>query len=398
MATSNDNSHSALQALLDNQHPVKMETAAWARENIDPTDMFDRDRDSTFAREAWRACADHGLQGSTIPCAFGGRGNDLVTTTLRLEGLGLGCRDTGLGFAIASQILSFQDAILRFGSDDQKAEHLPGIASGERIGAFAITEPESGSDSYNMASTAVLDGDHYVLSGHKAHITLAPVSDLIVFFARTNPDAGAWGLSAFIVRTDRPGVECTENHEKMGLRTTPFGDIVLDGYRAPVTDRLGPEGAGVSIFTTCMEAERGLIFATQIGAAERILGEAIARANTRKQFGQPIGSFQAVSHRLTEMKVAHETARLHLYKTAAMIDAGERATLAAAMSKLVASEAVASIGLDAARIHGARGYVSQYEVERDVRDALGGLVYSGTSDIQRNLIASLLGVGRGSPS
>jgi alkylation response protein AidB-like acyl-CoA dehydrogenase len=143
-----------------------------------------------------------------------------------------------------------------------------------------------------------------------------------------------------------------------------------------------------------MEAERGLIFATQLGAAERILGEAIDRSNARKQFGQPIGSFQAVSHRLTDMKVAHETARLLVYKAAAMMDGGERATLAAAMAKLVASEAVAAIGLDAARIHGAQGYVSQYEVERDVRDALGGLVYSGTSDIQRNLIARLLGVGR----
>lgn len=382
----------ALEALLDLSHPTKMDTAAWAAEHISTADMVDRDRVSAFNHEGWMAAADHGIQGSTIPEAFGGRGEDIVTTTLRLEGLGLGCRDTGLGFAIASQILSFQDALLRFANEEQKHEHLPEIAAGRLIGAFAITEPGSGSDSYAMESSAVADGDSYILNGHKAHITLGPVANLAVVFAKTNPDAGAWGISAFLVRTDQPGVTLTANHEKMGLRTTPFGDIELNDYRAPASDRLGPEGAGVSIFTTCMEAERGLIFSTQLGAAERILNEAMDRANSRQQFGQSIGGFQAVSHRLAEMKVAHESARLHLYKAAASIDSGRRATLAAAMSKLVASEAVAAIGLDAARIHGARGYVSEYEVERDVRDALGGLVYSGTSDVQKNLVARLLGV------
>ena len=325
--------------------------------------------------------------------SYGGRGDDMVTTTLRLEGLGLGCRDTGLGFAIASQILSFQDAIVRFGSERQQREILPGICDGSLKGAFAITEPGSGSDSYAMQATAVATDDGYVLHGHKAHITLAPVADLAVVFARTNPNAGAWGISAFIVHAGRDGVEFTENHEKMGLRTTPFGDIVLDGYVAPSEDRLGAEGAGVSIFTTCMEAERGLIFSTQLGAAERMIAEATARAKAREQFGQSIGKFQAVSHRIADMHLAHETARLLMYKTALLIDRGERATQAAAMSKLAASEAIADIALAAARTHGARGYVSEYEVERDVRDALGGLVYSGTSDVQRNLIARLTGLG-----
>lgn len=392
MSTAKATAELALEALLDDEHPIKMATAEWAKSSLDNSDMVVRDDQSTFDRIGWKLCADAGLQGSTIPASYGGGGEDIITTTLRLEGLGLGSRDTGLGFAIASQMLSFQDALLRFGSEEQKLEHLPAVARGERIGAFAITEPGSGSDSYGMEAAATNEGDVYVLHGHKAHITLAPVADLAVVFAKTNPDAGAWGISAFLVRTDDVGVTLTENDEKMGLRTTPFGDILLDGYRAPKADMLGPEGAGVSIFTTCMEAERGLIFSTQLGAAERILNEAMARANSRQQFGRNIGSFQAVSHRLADMKVDHATARLHLYKAAASINAGRRATLQAAMSKLVASEAVASIGLDAARIHAARGYVKAYEVERDVRDALGGLVYSGTSDVQKNLIARLLGV------
>lgn len=393
MTTPPDRDAAAVAALIDAQHPVKTATADWARSTIDVDDMRRRDRDSVFARDAWLACAEHGIQGSNVPVELGGLGDDLVTTALRLEGLGLGCRDTGLGFALASQILSFQDALARFGSPEQQRELFPGICRGELIGAFAITEPESGSDSYALATSAVREGDGYVLHGHKAHITLAPVADVAIVFARTAPEAGAWGLSAFLVRAGRPGVTFTENHEKMGLRTTPFGDIVLDGYVALESDRLGPEGAGVSIFTTCMEAERGLIFASQLGGAERILAEAVARAGERHQFGQPIGQFQAVSHRLVEMKMAHEHARLLLYKVAILMDRGRRATMEAAMAKLAAGEAVAEIGLHAARIHGARGYVSEYEVERDVRDALGGVVYSGTSDIQRNLISRLMGVG-----
>ncbi len=380
----------ALEALVDPAHPIKIAVADWARTELADDDMIERDRTSSFARDAWKACAAHGLMASTVPAERGGSGDDIITTLLKLEGLGLGSRDNGLGFAIASQVLSFQEALLAFGSDEQLDELIPGICSGDVIGAFAITEPESGSDTYSLSTTAAKTDDGYVLTGHKAHVTLAPVADVAIVFANTRPEVGKWGISAFLVRADRDGVSFTENHDKMGLRTTPFGDIVLDGYLAPESDRLGPEGAGLSIFATCMESERGFIFATQLGAAERVIGDAIDRARTREQFGQPIGAFQAVSHRLVDMQVRLESARLLMYRTAALVGTGRQATREAAMSKLVASEAVASIALDASRVHGARGYVSAYEVEREVRDALGGLVYSGTSDIQRNVIARLM--------
>ncbi len=381
-----------VDALVRADHPIKMAVADWAADQLPGDDLIERDKNSTFFEKGWLACADRGLTGALVPERFGGRGVDVVTATLELEGLGLGCRDTGLGFALASQILSFTDAILRFGSEEQQAALLPGVCAGHTIGAFCITEHETGSDAYAMTATAERDGDDYVLHGHKAHITLAPAADVAIVFAKTNPAAGAWGISAFLVHTDRPGVTRSGVIEKMGLRTTPFGDLILDGYRAPEADRLGPEGAGVSIFTTCMESERGLIFATQLGAAERIIGEAIDRARSRQAFGQPIGGFQAVSHRIADMKVAHELARVQMIKTAALIGRGDTATMDAAISKLVASEAVADIGLAAARVHGARGYLTDHDVERDVRDALGGLVYSGTSDIQKNLIARLLRV------
>lgn len=381
-----------VDAILDARHPVKMEVADWARDALDPGDMVERDLHCTFFREAWTACADIGLPASAVPAEFGGTGDDVVTTTLKLEGLGLGCRDNGLAFALASQMLSFQDALVRFGSEQQRTAVLGPAMRGELFGAFAITEPGSGSDTYAMSTRAEPVDGGWVLNGEKAHITLAPVADVALVFAVTDPDRGRWGISAFLVHAGRPGVAFTETKPKMGLRTTPFGDITLDGYVATPDDLLGAEGAGVSIFAACMESERGLIMASHLGAAERTLHEAIERANSREQFGRPIGAFQAVSHRLVDMAMHHETARLLLYKAAAQIGTGGRSTLAAVMAKLGASEAIVAVVLDAARIHGGQGYVTGADVERDVRDALGGLVYSGTSDIQKNLIAALIGV------
>jgi hypothetical protein len=379
-------------AMTDLDHPIKAAVAEWAANELDPGEMVTRDADSVFFREAWTRCAERGIQASMVPVAHGGRGNDAITAALELEGLGKGCRDNGLGFAVASQMVTFQEAIARFGSEEQRERFLPAVCAGTLIGSFAITEPDAGSDSYAMATTAVRDGDGYVLDGHKAHITLAPVADVAVVFAKTAPAAGAWGISAFVVHLDRPGVERSANRPKMGLRTTPYGDIVLEDYRAAETDRLGPEGAGVSIFTAIMEGERSMIFATQLGAAERTIERAVERANTRRQFGQTIGTFQAVSHRLAAMAVAHDTARTAMYRALATIGRGERAMLVAAMAKLVSGESLAEIALDAARVHGADGYLSEHEVEREVRDALGGFVYGGTGDIQRNLIARLMGV------
>ena len=382
----------ALDAIVDTRHPTKTAIAEWAAATLGRDDMVARDRDSVFDHDGWQACAARGILGVGIAPEHGGTGGGWVDVALTLEGLGLGCRDNGLAFALGSERLSAFDALERFGTADQIAHVLVPALRGERIIAFAITEPTSGSDTYAMAARAERDRDGWVLHGHKAHITLAPVADAAIVFASTDPAAGRWGISAFVVHRDRSGVEFRENREKMGLRTTPYGDIVLDGYRAGAGDLLGREGAGASIFATSMESERALIMATHLGAAERTIAQAIDRANTRSQFGRPIATFQAVSHRLVDMQVAHETARLLLYKAAAVMDRGGRATMAAATAKLGVAEALSALALDAARIHGALGYETTHEVEREVRDALGGLVYSGTSDIQKNLIASLMGV------
>jgi len=385
---------SIARAMADVDHEAKRSVATWAAAELVDHDRVAADRTSSFAHDDWKRCAERGIQGVRVPTALGGRGADLATTLLTLEGLGYGCRDNGLAFAIGSQILSTQETLVRFGTPEQQETWLPRLISGDALGAFAMTEPDSGSDAYAVATTAERSDDgSYVLDGRKAWITLGSRCDMVIVFASTAPEAGRWGLSAFLVPTDVDGVERLPNREKMGMRTTPFGDIAFTGVVLPPTALIGREGAGASIFNSVLEVERSFVFATQVGAIERQLHDAIAYARGREQGGHPIGHYQAVSHRIADMKQRHEAARLFLYRAAMAFVTGRDVAMAAALSKLTASETGVAAALDGAMVHGAKGYVSEFEVERDLRDAIGGLVYSGTSDIQRNIVARLLGVG-----
>jgi len=382
------------EAIARLDHPVKQEVAEWAAGALATGDRVADDHGSRFGADDWKRCAERGIHGVNVPVELGGRGEGLATTLLTLEGLGKGCRDNGLAFAIGSQILSTQETLVRFGSPEQQQRWLPRLLSGEVLGAFAMTEPESGSDAYSVSTTAVRrDDGSYVLDGHKAYLTLGSRCAFVIVFASSTPGAGAWGLSTFLVPTDLDGVELLPNREKMGMRTTPFGDITLTDVVVPADALIGREGAGASIFNAVLQVERSFVFATQVGAMERQLQDSIAYARTREQGGRPIGEYQAVAHRIADMKQRHETARLHLYRAAIAAVSGHDVAMSAALTKLTASEAGLDAALAASQVHGAKGYVSEFEIERDLRDAVGGLVYSGTSDIQRNIIARLLGVG-----
>ena len=256
----------------------------------------------------------------------------------------------------------------------------------------ALTEVESGSDAFNLSMRAEKDGDDYVLNGVKRYISLGPLADTILVFATVDPAKGRWGVTAFLVEAARAGVERGPMQHKMGLRTVPFGDITFENCVVPASNRLGPEGAGVSISNHSLEIERCCILASQLGAMERQLEGAVEYARERRQFGQPIGKFQAVSHRAADMKLRLETARLLLYKVAWLKTRNQPAMMEAALLKLHLSEAFVASGLDAIRIHGGAGYLSEGGVERDLRDAIGGVIYAGTSDIQRNIVARLLGL------
>jgi alkylation response protein AidB-like acyl-CoA dehydrogenase len=382
----------AVEALLDGDHPVKRAASDWATEHLLDVRFEERERSCEFWAEGLRRIAASGALGILAPPSVGGRGAPMAEFLLTLEGLGHGCEDYGLVFAAGAQVLSTQNALQRFGTDEQKQQYLAPLVTGLRRAAFCMSEPESGSDAFALSTTATRSGDGWVLDGHKCWITFAPVADFFMVFARTNPAAGQWGLSAFVVHADDPGISVGENREKMGLRTVPFGDVVLEGCRVGPERLLGREGAGAAMFSAVLEDERAFLFAGELGAMERSLERAIAHARSRRQFGRPIASFQAVSHRLADMKLRHETARALLYKTALLHERGRSITLASALTKIVATEHALDAAIDALRVHGARGYVSEFGVERQVREALGGLFTSGTSDVQRTIVARMLGL------
>lgn len=356
------------------------------------TGVVERDQKGEFSLENWRKCAQFGIQGLPIPEEYGGSGADVMTTLLAMEGLGYGCRDNGLIFAINAQMWAVELPILVFGTAEQKQKYLPGLCRGEIIGAHGMTEPDSGSDAYSLRTRADKVDGGWVLNGTKMFVTNAPIADVAVVFATVDPSKGRSGITGFIVEKGMPGFSISRHIDKMGLRTSPMAEIILQNCFIPDDHRLGPIGAGTSIFTNSMGWERSSILGSQVGAMEHQLEICVRYARERRQFGQPIGRFQSVSNRLADMKVRLETARLLLYKVAWVKQQGKSAVMEAALAKLYLSECFVQSSLDAIRIHGGYGYMTEFEVERDLRDAIGGTIYSGTSDIQRTIISRLLGV------
>jgi hypothetical protein len=243
-----------------------------------------------------------------------------------------------------------------------------------------------------MRTTAVKDGDHYVLTGTKTFVTNGPVADLAVVYATVNPKLGATGITAFIVERGTAGMSLSAPFDKMGLRTSPMCEIVFDGCRVPLANRLGREGRGVQVFESSMEWERGCILAACLGVMRRQLEDAIRHARSRKQFGKSIGKFQSVANKIVDMKVRLDTCRPLVYRIGHLKDQKRPAMQEAAIAKLYISECLVKSSLDAIQIFGGYGYMREQGVERDLRDAVGATIYSGTNEIQRNIIASSLGL------
>ncbi len=354
--------------------------------------VIERDARSEFSREAWVKCADFGLLGLPIADEYGGSGADSQTIELAMEALGYGCEDNGLLFSLNAHMWSCEIPIMRFGTEDQKTRYLPGLCDGSRIGVQGMTEPESGSDAFSLRTSAEADGDVYVLNGSKTFITNAPVADVFVVFASTDPSKGFAGISAFIVPRDTPGLVVGEPLQKMGLRTSPMSELFFDGCRVAAEQLLGRPGAGMAIFNHSMDWERSFILATAVGAMQRQLETCIEYARRRKQFGQPIGRFQSVSNKIVDMKLRLETARLLMQHLAWARGVGQPTALESAMAKLWVSEAYLASSLDSVQIHGGSGYMTETGLERQVRDAVASRIYSGTSEVQRSIIARNLGL------
>jgi alkylation response protein AidB-like acyl-CoA dehydrogenase len=304
-----------------------------------------------------------------------------------LEALGQGSRDNGFNFALNAHLWGCVNPLAAFGTEEQKLAYLPRLTSGEWIGALAATERGAGSDVFSLQTRATKQDDAYTLAGHKLLITNAPVADVFVVLATLDPARGAFGLTAFIVERGTPGLRLGERTDKMGLSTAQMGEVVLDGCTVPLRNRLGPEGGGLAIFNHIMEWERGFIMAFAVGAMERQLEACRLYARERHQFDKPIGEFQAVAHRLVDMRIRWHASRLLLYRFAWLKRELRTALADAAITKLSVSEAWVRSCEDAMRIHGGYGYLTRTGVERDLRDALGSLSYSGTAEMQRQIVA-----------
>jgi alkylation response protein AidB-like acyl-CoA dehydrogenase len=378
--------------LNDDQKALRENIVRFARDVLNEG-VVQRDREQVFPRELWRKCGEIGIQGLPVPEELGGSGLDPLSTAIALEGLGYGCHDGGLVFSLCAHLLSCVVPLWRFGTDAQRQRYLPGLCNGLLVGVHAMTEPDSGSDSFALKTRADRAGDGFRLKGTKTFISNGPVADLVIVFALTDPEKGYHGgVTAFLVESSAPGFVVSQRFEKMGLRTSPIGELVFEDVPVGADAVLGRVGGGSAIFTHTMDWERVCLFAAHLGTMERLLERAIAHARTRSQFGQRIGKFQAVAHRIVDMKVHLEAARLLVYKAATRLERTRTVSMDAAMAKLYVSESLVKAALDTVQIHGGYGYMTEYEVERALRDAVGSTLYSGTSEMQRNIIARWLGL------
>jgi alkylation response protein AidB-like acyl-CoA dehydrogenase len=377
--------------LTDEQRRLQDSAIAFARQALN-YDVIAADAAEVFNVEAWRRCAEFGVLAMPVPEQYGGLGLGLSSLLAVMEGLGFGTRDQGLLFSLNAHLWTNSIPILMYGTEAQKGAYLPRLCDGSWIGANGASEPEAGSDIYSMRTRAVLDGDSYVLTGTKMFVTNAPVADLIVAYATIDPALGPMGVTAFIVERGTPGLSISPKLHKMGLRTSPMAEVIFEECRVPVGQRLGREGRGVEVFECSMEWERGCILASCLGVMRRQLEDCIRHARERRQFGRPIGKNQSIANRIVDMRVRLETCRSLVYRIGVLKDRNQPAGLEAAMAKLHVSQSFVQSSLDAIQIFGGYGYMTEQQVERDLRDAVGSSLYSGTTEIQRNIIAKALGL------
>jgi alkylation response protein AidB-like acyl-CoA dehydrogenase len=378
-------------SLNEDQANLKRSAIEFAQRELNGN-LSENEKRGLFNADGWKKCADFGIQGLFLPENFGGLNLDIETCIAVMEGLGQGCGDNGLLFALNSHLWTCESPLMKFGTVEQKEKYLPRLARGEIMGGHAMTEPNAGSDAFAMKCRAVRQGNQFILNGTKMFITNAPQADILLVFAVTDPLKKFAGITAFLVEKGTPGFSVGKRLELMGLKTCLFGEVILQDCKVPESAILGKEGAGAAIFNSEMEWERCCLFATHVGAMQRDLEACIQYAKDRRQFGRPIGQNQAISHKIADMEVRVELSRLILYKVVSLKARQKRIPLESAVSKLFISESYVTNCLDALQIHGAYGYSAEFEFERNLRDSIAGKIYSGTSEIQRNIIASSLGL------
>ena len=371
--------------LTDEQLMIQAMVREFARKVVAPTAM-ERDRTKEFPAENFEKMGELGLMGMMIPPEYEGAGADTVSYVLALMEVAGACASTSVVMSVQNSIVC--ESIYRYGSEDQKERFLKPLASGRVIGAFALTEPQAGSDPVSQSTTAVRDGDAYILNGTKRFITSGKNSGLVIVTAKTDETRRHKGISAFIVEKGSPGFIVGHTDDKMGLCASDTCDLIFEDCRVPAENRLGDEGDGFKIVMKCLDGGRIGIAAQSVGVARAAMDASVKYAKGRNQFGQPISKFQGLRWMIADMATEIEAATQLTLAAASQKDRGENYTVEASMAKLFASEMVNRITATALQIHGGYGFTKDYPVERFYRDARVFTIYEGTSEIQRVVISN----------
>ncbi|MCG7315773.1 MULTISPECIES: acyl-CoA dehydrogenase [Brevibacillus] len=373
--------------LNEEQEMLRKMIREFAEDQVAPT-AAERDEEERFDRSIFEQMAQLGLTGIPWDEKYGGAGADYLSYVLAVEELSR--VDASIGVTLSAHVSLASWPIYKFGTEEQKQTFLRPLAEGKKMGAYCLTEAGSGSDSAGMRTTAVRDGDHYVLNGNKIFITNAGEAEIYIVFAVTNPELKHKGVTAFILEKDMPGFSMGKKEKKLGIRSSLTLEVIMEDVRVPVANRLGEEGQGFKIAMMTLDGGRNGIAAQALGIAQGAFEHAVSYAKERIQFGKPIAALQAIQFKLADMATQIEAARLLTYQAAWLEDKGLPYGKASAMSKVFAGDIAMQVTTEAVQVFGGYGYTREYPVERFMRDAKITQIYEGTNEIQRVVISNLL--------
>lgn len=373
--------------LNEEQEMLRKMIREFAEEHIAPT-AAERDEEERFDRSIFEQMAELGLTGIPWNEKYGGAGADYISYVLAVEELSR--VDASIGVTLSAHVSLASWPIYKFGTEEQKQTFLRPLAEGKKMGAYCLTEAGSGSDSAGMRTTAVRDGDHYILNGNKIFITNAGEAEIYIVFAVTNPELKHKGVTAFLLEKDMPGFSMGKKEKKLGIRSSLTLEVIMEDVRVPVANRLGEEGQGFKIAMMTLDGGRNGIAAQALGIAQGAFEHALSYAKERIQFGKPIAALQAIQFKLADMATQIEAARLLTYQAAWLEDKGLPYGKASAMSKVFAGDIAMQVTTEAVQVFGGYGYTREYPVERFMRDAKITQIYEGTNEIQRVVISNLL--------
>lgn len=368
----------------EEQQLIQQNAREFALEHLEPI-AAEIDKTETIPKEIYQKMAELDFMGICYPAEYGGAGADFLSYTLVLEQICRSCASTGISLEVHASLACA--AIYNFGSEELKQKYLVPLCKGEKLGAFALTEPGAGTDAGAAQTTAVLDGDEYVLNGTKCFISNGGVADVYVIFGLTDPAAGTKGISAFVVEAGLPGFEIGKHEDKMGIRGSQTAELIFKNCRIPKANLIGREGKGFGIAMATLDVGRIGVATQALGIAQAALDEAVKFAKERVQFGKPIATKQAIQWMLADMATHLEAARLLVYSASMAREEGKPISKEAAMAKLFASEASDYICSKAIQIHGGYGFIKDFKVERLYRDSKITTIYEGTNEVQRMVIS-----------